>query len=186
LPYDFEASARLASGGLALTITNSGAAGAGFGLYPARAEDGGPWFYAVEAGKTLQDRLSFGAAGYDLALHGPNGFLRQFRGGQDDGLAVESRYDLTDGALQIRLRNVGVAPVTAHTANAYAPGETRTHRLAPGAEITDAWPIAAAGHWYDITVGLNEDPRFLRRLAGHIETGRPSRSDPALDGRAAG
>ncbi|WP_139052514.1 phospholipase domain-containing protein, partial [Xanthomonas cannabis] len=42
--------------------------------------------------------------------------------------------------------------------------------------------LAASDHWYDVVV---EQPgaAFRRRLAGHLETGRPSRSDPAL-GRA--
>jgi phospholipase C len=37
--------------------------------------------------------------------------------------------------------------------------------------------------WYDVLVTSDSSPRYLRRLAGHIETGRPSVSDPAL-GRA--
>jgi phospholipase C len=47
--------------------------------------------------------------------------------------------------------------------------------------MVGSWPIAAAGHWYDLIVTVDEEPAFGRRLAGHIETGRPSRSDPALD-----
>jgi phospholipase C len=34
--------------------------------------------------------------------------------------------------------------------------------------------------WYDITVTSSEDARFVRGLAGHVENGRPSVSDPAL------
>jgi phospholipase C len=178
LPYAFDASALLTPGGLELTIANTGAAGAGFALYPAEAEAGGPWFYAVEAGKTLSDRLPVGQA-YDLTLHGPNGFLRRFAGGSGDRIDV--RVHEPGETLEVRLRNTGAAAITVRTANAYAAGAERTLALAPGAETLDAWPIAAAGHWYDVSVSVAEDPRFLRRLAGHVETGRPSRSDPALD-----
>jgi phospholipase C len=181
LPYAFDAWARLAPDALELTIANLGAAGAGFGLYPAETGQGGPWFYALEAGKTLHDRLPPGPPGYDLTLHGPNGFLRRFRGGRPEAVEVSCRYDGAGETLQILLRNGGAGPFTVRTANAYATGETRVHALAPGAEITDLWPIAEAAHWYDVSVTLAEDPRFLRRLAGHVETGRPSRSDPALD-----
>jgi len=34
--------------------------------------------------------------------------------------------------------------------------------------------------WYDITVTAHHDSPYLRRLAGHVETGAPSISDPAL------
>ncbi|MET1023037.1 MAG: phospholipase domain-containing protein, partial [Pseudoxanthomonas sp.] len=42
--------------------------------------------------------------------------------------------------------------------------------------------LEASDHWYDLQVEVPDTP-FRRRLAGHLETGRPSRSDPAL-GRA--
>lgn len=40
--------------------------------------------------------------------------------------------------------------------------------------------IAATAHWYDLIVADRDDPRWLRRLSGHVETGRPSLSDPAI------
>jgi phospholipase C len=181
LPYAFDASAKRGREGLELTIANTGAAGAGFGLYPAARNTSGPWFYAVEAGKTLQDRLPADAGGYDVALHGPNGFLRRFAGGPTDPLQVSCRYDAGRKMLQVMLRNMGPRPLFVKTENAYAPGRGRTLTLAPGAEALDAWDIAPAGYWYDISVTTTDDLPFLRRLAGRIETGRPSRSDPALD-----
>jgi len=42
------------------------------------------------------------------------------------------------------------------------------------------WPIAGSGNWYDISLTSDSDPRYLRRLAGHIEDGNPSVSDPAI------
>jgi phospholipase C len=165
---------------LDLTLANLGAAGAGFVVYPAQADAGGPWFYAVEAGRTLRDRLPVGDAGYDFTLHGPNGFLRRFRGDRAAGLVVACRYERADATLRIALRNQGQGPVSIRTANAYSSGDVRVHSLSPGAEFEDAWAIAPAAHWYDIAVTADADRRFLRRLAGHIETGGPSRSDPAL------
>jgi phospholipase C len=183
LPYDFDASAHSTSDGLSLTLTNLGSAGVGFSLYPAKAQAGGPWFYAVEAGKTLRDQLPIGPDGYDLTLHGPNGFLRQFRGGARADVEVSHGYDAADETLRVVIRNNGAAPLTVRASNAYVSGEARVLPLAPGGQITDSWRIADADHWYDISVTLAEDAGFARRLAGHIETGRPSRSDPALDWR---
>jgi phospholipase C len=34
--------------------------------------------------------------------------------------------------------------------------------------------------WYDVQVTVDTDRTFIRRLAGHVETGRDSASDPAL------
>jgi phospholipase C len=36
--------------------------------------------------------------------------------------------------------------------------------------------------WYDLIVTVTGDPTFKYRLAGHVETGKDSFSDPALGG----
>jgi phospholipase C len=36
--------------------------------------------------------------------------------------------------------------------------------------------------WYDLIVTVAEDPTFEYRLAGHVETGQDSFSDPAMGG----
>jgi phospholipase C len=178
LPYAFDVKARADDETLMLSIANTGAAGAAFALY-SQGREAGPWFYAVEAGKAVEDRLPAPAGGYGFDLHGPNGFLRSFRGGARGG-EVEARYEPSRSSMGLILHNDGPGPLTIEVADAYAPGRARTHRLAPGARVEDAWPIAGNGHWYDLTVTAAEDARFLRRLAGHVETGRPSLSDPAL------
>ena len=177
LPYAFDVSAKAAEGGLALTIANTGSAGAAFALYPATRE-AGPWYYTVEAGKSISDTLPAGAGGYDLTLHGPNGFLRGFSGAKP-AAEVTARYDDARERLVVTLRNDGPAPLTLKLAEAYAK-TSHTHHLSPGARVEAALPIKASAHWYDVSVTVTEDPRFLRRLAGHIETGRVSLSDPAL------
>jgi phospholipase C len=181
LPYAFDAAAVRRGEALVLGIANRGKAGAAFALYPAAADAGGPWFYAVEAGKTLEDRLPVGGSAYDLTLHGPNGFLRRFRGGAADPLEVGQGHDAGDGPLELTLRNRTGAPLVVHAADAYAAGSARRIALAAGETKVELWPIGAAGHWYDLMVRIEGDAAFERRLAGHLETGRPSRSDPALD-----
>ena len=56
------------------------------------------------------------------------------------------------------------------------------HRLTvrPGAASQSTWDLRGSDHWYDLTVSLENDPTFIQRLAGHVETGRPSRTDPAI------
>ncbi len=178
LPYAFDAYAEAESGALKLTLVNTGAAGAGFALYPADPDVGGPWFYAVEAGKTLTDHLPAGAKGYDFTLHGPNGFLRRFQGASADPLSVAHHFDLAGHGLRLTLRNRSAKTVQVRAADAYAPADARVRSIAPGAEMAEVWSLRAASGWHDITL---QAAGWSRRIAGHLETSGPSRSDPALD-----
>ena len=36
--------------------------------------------------------------------------------------------------------------------------------------------------WYDLIIMVSEDPSFKYRLAGHVESGQDSFSDPAMGG----
>jgi phospholipase C len=184
LPYLFEADAVADADGLELRISNRGQAGAAFNLY---SQDGdGPWFYTVGSGLTVDDRLPLSAAGYDLSLHGPNGFYRRFRGARPDpgGVApeVQARFDPRRGVLRLTLINPGKAPCALQIASALGGGVER-RRLGPGAAARVAWPVRRDAHWYDLVVTSDHDPAFLRHLAGHGETGRSSLSDPGI-GRA--
>ena len=52
---------------------------------------------------------------------------------------------------------------------------TATITLAPGAHhqtILD--PVGGHDGWYDLSVAISSDAGYLRRFAGHLETGRPS------------
>lgn len=39
--------------------------------------------------------------------------------------------------------------------------------------------LKAGRRWYDVSVTAEGDPGFLRRFAGHVETGADGVSDPA-------
>ena len=45
--------------------------------------------------------------------------------------------------------------------------------------VTVTAPSAFGSGWYDVSV-TSDDPQYLRRLAGHVETREPSVSDPSL------
>jgi phospholipase C len=47
------------------------------------------------------------------------------------------------------------------------------------------WELESSHGWYDLSITLAGSPIYLRQLAGHVETGRPSISDPALGLRPA-
>ena len=179
----------IASGRYWLDFFNTGGAGAGYNVYSLNRSDG-PWFYTVEPGKSLSDYWSAQAvtAGkYDLRAYGPNGLLREFRG--DLALAGAGRaqpeleliYDPNGGRVILRLRNTGTATCTLTVKpNRYSSAPARTHVLVAGASVDDSWNIAASGHWYDLNVTSSSDATWLRRLAGHMENGLASVSDPAI------
>ena len=191
LPYALQVHGRvdLAAGRYWLDFVNVGSAGAGINVYAQNRSDG-PWFYTVEAGKQLSDywsAASVTAGKYDLRAYGPNGLLREFKG--DLALAgsgraqpdVEASYDAAGGRLVLRLRNTGTAACTLTvTPNRYSNAAARSYALGAGASIDDVWSIAASEHWYDFSVTSSSDAGFLRRLAGHMETGFASLSDPAI------
>ena len=184
LPYDFDVAAKAGPDGLMISLANTGRAGAAFNLY---ARGGGePRFYTVEAGKALTDIVPMDGGAYDLALHGPNGFLRAFRGqATSAGPDAFARFDARTGKLLITLRNDGARPVGLEIAhNAYRQAPPRLVRLAPGAQAAETYDLKDSANWYDLVVTCVEAPSFRRRMAGHGEDGRPSLSDPLLGRQA--
>ena len=143
----------------------------------------GPWTYTVGSGDHVADAWTYAAGGtYDLAVYGPNGFLRAFRGtlaGRDRGnLRVRTTY-LAEPAITLDIENRGSAHTTIRIADAYTR-ETTTHTVAPGGTLVWHWSLADSFGWYDLTIEAESDPSFSQHLAGHVETGKDSVSDPAI------
>ncbi|WP_267116425.1 phospholipase domain-containing protein, partial [Xanthomonas sacchari] len=158
----------------------------------AYADEGvaGPWFYTLAAGSELQDarpwRGAAADAGYALRVHGPNGFLREFHGDGigDAGLQAEADYDAAAQCLLLTLVNAGEQPCALRVRDGYrGDGVEQAITLAASDRTVLRLPLQAQHHWYDLTIDSVTLPQWRRRLAGHIETGRPSMSDPAI-GRA--
>jgi len=186
LPYalDAEGHADIGNGAFRIDFANTGKAGACFHVRSGNSA-AGPWSYTVEAGKSLSN--SWNVTGnfqrkYDLSVYGPNGFFRQFLGSASSGrtnLDIASSYDTNHGAIVTRLTNAGPAACRVNMMNAYS-NEAISHQLAPGHSFTKRWALDGSLNWYDIAIGVDIDADFKRRLAGHIETGQPSASDPAF------
>jgi phospholipase C len=182
LPYDLAADVRLTASGLRIDLANNGPAGAAFHVTSASRPDG-PWAYTVEAGRRLSDTLAAPGA-YDFTAHGPNGFLRRFTGkGGRTGPEVAARHDGKDEQVRLVLTNGSATTVRLTVEDAYDHGRPAAYRLRPGASVTHSVRTARGHGWYDVSVTSDQDETFLRRLAGHVETGRPSTSDPALGAR---
>lgn len=149
------------------------------------------WDYAVAAGGTLNLawRLAdFADQRYHLRINGPNGFLRELRGSADDpalALTAETEVDATGGAtgnLRVALRAGTVrdgALAVRLASTAYGGLDLAQTVTAPGDTVISL-PLHRSHGWYDFTVTVAGAPEYVRRYAGRIETGRPSRSDPLM------
>ena len=144
----------------------------------------GPWTFTVEAGKSLTNTWNVQGR-YDLSVFGPNGFLRSFRGGASPdakaNLDIDCRYEADDSAIVLIVMNNGPVRCRVSVVNAYG-GDSAADTLRPGQTLYKRFPLAPSYGWYDLSVTADTDPGFLRRLAGHLENGRDSASDPAFGG----
>jgi phospholipase C len=186
LPYTLDATGQMdfSTGQFTISFTNTGATGAYFqvrtpGLVPPRN-------YTVEAGKSLSDTWLVEVAGlgaYDLAVYGPNGFFRHFKGQisgpAPTGIEVTASYDARDAGIGLVLVNRGRTPHLAIVGDAYS-GREFAQVLVPGESVGKFWSLAGSFGWYDLALTVDGDPVFRRHLAGHVETGQASASDPAI------
>jgi phospholipase C len=189
LPYALDVRAEVdhEQGEVRLTFVNTGSAGAVFHVYDRYALAEIPRRYAVEPGKSLEDVwMSVDPQSrYALWVLGPNGFHREVAGAVGEGspsagLEVEVIYDPEGGFIGLRCKNDGaVARSFVLTHGAYSDDPPATVEVAPGDVEERRFDVSANGLWYDLAVTASDDPGFLRRVAGRMEDGNPSVSDPA-------
>ena len=181
LPYQLHVDGEADASGLQLFFRNTGNAAAVFQVRSGGGQTG-PWTYTVGAKDELSDHLTASGVSYDWSAYGPNGFLRTFVGslGADSAkVTVETRYDGTSGGIALFIQNHGSSAETVSIFDAYT-GKTQTRLLPPNGSATFVSPLGESFGWYDLSVKVGSEPGFLRQLAGHVEAGRPSVSDPAI------
>ena len=184
LPYELHAYGEVdsAQGSIQISFRNAGQAGA---VFQVRSSDGasGPWTYTVGSGGEVSD--NFGVtqgASYDLAVYGPNGFFRIFAGGlaaNNANLSVNAVYDTAGQGLILFIRNHTSTAEKISVFDAYS-GKTYSLLVQGGDTATYTGQLQGTFGWYDITLTVDSDPSFKRQLAGHVETGRDSITDPAI------
>ena len=184
LPYELNVHAAVSNDSITLTFSNTGAATVVF-----QVRSGNPAdvvrTYTVEPGKLLSDSWSF-ASSYNLSVYGPNGFIRYFNGSSGPGAAVldvVSGYQTQGrGFIVWQIGNLGATPAAVSVLDAYTGKTVTSQTLRPDQSLNDKLELAPMYGWYDLIVTVSGDPTFKYRLAGHVETGQDSLSDPALGG----
>jgi len=185
LPYVLDVGESAGDGGPKLTFANLGKAAAVFHVYDRLHLDRVPRRYTVGVGRALEGVWDAGA--YDLWVLGPAGFHRHFIG---DAAKAEPRvraaYDIAANILTLSLDNPGRAAARLSVIpNAYQTAlRPWTVELAAGAGAARHWPLTASRGWYDLSVRIEGQGGYLRRLAGRLETGADSITDPAAGGAA--
>jgi phospholipase C len=184
LPYLLSAGARVTDGVLWIDLANAGRTGAVFQVFDNTDRDG-PWRFTLAAGEKYAaghwNLAGRGPGPFDLTIHGPNGFYRRFAGDTSKSQPVVTVAADARARLVVSLKGKGLA--TLHMADDYplSDGEARqTLTLPTRGVVRSVWDLRSSDHWYDLTLTLADDPSFTQRLAGHLETGRASRTDPGI------
>jgi phospholipase C len=182
IPYTLHADGRAGSSSFSIDFQSSGGAA---GVFQVRSADGTqePRSYTVEAGKQLTDAWDF-ASGYDLSVHGPNGFFRRFKAGTDGpqaGLAIRARYGGRRDEIVLEIENHGSATVEVTVSDRYSSRSDKL-KLAPGGAKASQWSLGRTRGWYDLVITVRGDSQFEYRYAGHLENGEASISDPGMGG----
>jgi phospholipase C len=184
LPYELHVHGEVnaSQGTIQLRFRNSGEVGTFFHV---RFGDGQtePRAYTVGAGDETSDTFAVSSvSSYDLSVFGPNGFLRTFAGSLATGsanLTVETICDKRSEGIALEIHNHSADAETVKVVDAYS-GKTITHLLHAHSNFTYFSQLQESFGWYDLAVQVESDASFQRRLAGHVETGRDSMTDPAI------
>ena len=181
LPYELHARARtdLESGTVRIFFGNSGKVAAVYQVYSADGQSG-PWTYTVAPDTELSD--SWDQTDYHLSVFGPNAFLRVFKGSISSGkanIASSITYDIHSNGVVLGTHNRSEAAFKVSILDNYTHQRVEL-TLRAGEERSEFWSLERSYGWYDFRITTGSDSSFQHRLAGHLETGRDSMSDPAI------
>jgi phospholipase C len=207
LPYELTVTGALAADRKSFAITFAAgrekfgdrAAGAPFHVYTpgehrsasgAAMEKGRVWSYAVIAGTKVEETWlleRFAGGTYHLRVHGPNGFFREYRGDAGDPPLTVGFQPRTEGGaeLVLSLRD-GAPPLEVVVENqayrqaGFGGGATQSALIEPGKPWRQPLELKESFGWYDVSITVKSGKSYLQRLAGHVETGNESFTDPLM------
>lgn len=186
LPYELYADLLLGAHGITLNLEagdrffGQRSAGAPFTVYHTDQIRS----YALVAGDRLSDDFEGAANGYDLKVHGPNGFFRRFKGKGASPFSALLRYETNNGKptgnVTLQLKNLSNAAVLLTiTDNAY--GKPAIHKKLSGqATATEVVTLTGSHGWYDLTLTVDGHPNLAWSYAGRVETDEPGFTDPQM------
>jgi len=192
LPYELHANGAISPDGkhfvLELVAENQlfgkRAVGAPFNVYLRNCATGPSMqasTYAVKAGDVLRPSFpiaQFKSGQYEIEVHAPNGFYRRFAGSVEDSVCVLTTA-VGNQKLQLILTNKSNSAQSMTVVDNSYSGAPITKQLQAGSRSLVEIPLAASNHWYDRTIKIAGSSATIR-LAGRVETGRPTTTDPYM------
>jgi phospholipase C len=185
VPYELHVrgQANLSAGTFTIHFGNTGKTA----VYQVRSGNSslGPWTYTVGRGADVSDTWDIAGnnlGGYDLSVYGPNGFLRAFKGSIAAGsanLSIRTSYDKEDNAITLSGSNRGSSTATVRVTNGYT-GEVLSTDVKAGASGEHTFSLHHSSGWYDFVLEVEQDATFRYQIAGHVETGEESSTDPKI------
>lgn len=175
LPYRMDVTPRWAGDTLALTFVNDGPVAVVFCVQDETSFAGWRYFTVAARSRMTEQWTLPRDRPHALAVRGPNGFQRDYRGpagGAHVEASVAWRPDGSGGMLRLQQRGGETLAVSGACAHG---GTAPTGELAPGGNLRLSVELAAH-RWYDLVVTAGATSF---RLAGHVETGAPGVSEPA-------
>src|SRR5262249_12248418 len=142
--------------------------------------------YTVEPKKSLSDIWNFGLIGIancDLSVYGPNGFLRMFKGNalalSRAQLDVQAKYGdgKSTGDITLIVANNSSRTAKVSILDKYS-GTSVDYVIKPNTAASDPRSLHATYNWYDLVITVDTEPSLEYQLAGHVEDGKDSVSDP--------
>jgi phospholipase C len=95
---------------------------------------------------------------------------------------VVPTYQPATESISVAVTNKGAHTVEVVMTNVYN-GDSVQQSLLTGKSFTKVWHLKEVYGWYDLTIRAAADASFLQHLAGHVETGKDSATDPAIGGQ---
>jgi phospholipase C len=169
-----------------IRFANHGTVAAVYQVYTSSGQFA-PRTYTVAPNTAISDTWNYARISlnqYNLLVFGPNGFYRVFKGSfgaVSANLQIRVTYNINENGISLEVTNANSVLVPLRLFDYYTQ-QTMQRSVEANMSFNEFWSLATFYGWYDITIETDADPTFQARLAGHLETGEDSMTDPALDG----
>jgi phospholipase C len=187
VPYTLNVtpSVALTSGEITLEFINSGAKAAVFQVRSLSLLQQ-PRSYTLAPHTHLSDAWTPAATDletYNLFVYGPNGFYRTYKGGLIAGTSAFVQgtiaYDVANGSVTLTAVNKGTKQCEVQVQDVYN-ATMASKVLKAGGKFEQVYSLDKQHGWYDFVLAIVEDSSFRQQLAGHLETGKDSFTDPGI------
>ena len=183
LPYlpNAEIDVEYDSGLVSIALTNAGAESMHFSAYVADSSMVRQYDVSLSDGRVVDAfRIGEKDSRFDIAIHGPNGFLRHFTGNRagPDVRAIGA-FEVTNrghGRFCLQLKNASKHALTIQVFDNSNPrGAPREVAVNDGSSTSTVFTVTSfESGWYDFTVSVGADATRQWRFAGHVDTSASS------------